>query len=326
MTLSDLDHMSVQLNFRLRSDRIQQNMRIPLIQGSGFISAIYNDLTPRFDSGVMFRHVSPVMVLMGNIFKWRIQLEDGHIWVLYAVHLVSWGDQPNLIFNPSRLEFDKPFTGTIQVTKIPGGDQSFEAVIDKCAGIWATSVDLSASYNDKSASATYTFDYQHDPNSRSGLLLMYAFPHHVESFIPETSEVLQYKLNSTTKGPMHAVISNRWYFKERIPGHISFSLDSFEIQSESEKQIIARVAREEAQDDPSGESNQPSMYFSGKSLDKYACMCWVICEVLKDTDLAQNLLKRVKDAFSRFAENRQRFPLVYESKFIPLLLASLRLT
>jgi endo-1,3(4)-beta-glucanase len=58
------------------------------------------------------------------------------------------------------------------------------------------------------------------------------------------------------------------------------------------------------------------MYFSGKTLDKYACICWVICAVLEDVELAQNLLRRVKEAFSRFAENRQRFPLVYESEMI----------
>jgi endo-1,3(4)-beta-glucanase len=317
MNISHLEHMSAQVNFVLRSNPTDQNMVVPLIQGSGFISAIYTNLTPRFDSGIMFRG-QPSVINCQNMQKWRIQTKDGHIWLLYA--LPFFHDRPlaNLVRKSrSRLEFDIPFTGWVQLTKLPSGDNSFEAITDKCAGTWATTASLSASCEDTQIFATYTFDYRLHPNSRSKNLLMYALPHHVDSFIPETAEVYsQYRLDSTTKGPMCAVVSDCWQLREQLPHHISFCPDSIAVQHEPSRHILAHVAREEAQGNPVEESNQPSMYFSGKTLDKYACICWVICAVLEDVELAQNLLKRVKQAFSRFTENRQRFPLVYESEII----------
>jgi endo-1,3(4)-beta-glucanase len=75
------------------------------------------------------------------------------------------------------------------------------------------------------------------------------------------------------------------------------------------------AAREEAMGDPVAESNLDSMYFSGKALDKYACLCWVIVEVLDERHLGLELLAKVKAAFARFAENRQIFPLVYDCTF-----------
>jgi endo-1,3(4)-beta-glucanase len=63
------------------------------------------------------------------------------------------------------------------------------------------------------------------------------------------------------------------------------------------------------------------MYFSGKALDKYACLCWVIVEILDERHLGLELLAKVKAAFARFAENRQIFPLVYDGTFfMPLLI------
>lgn len=41
-------------------------------------------------------------------------------------------------------------------------------------------------------------------------------------------------------------------------------------------------------------------------------MLVVINDILEDPELAQRALGRLKEAFSRFALNRQKFPLVYE--------------
>jgi endo-1,3(4)-beta-glucanase len=82
------------------------------------------------------------------------------------------------------------------------------------------------------------------------------------------------------------------------------------------RSTIEKSAREEIHGDPSGESNLDSMYFAGKALDKYANLCWVICTVLKDVKMTQDLLVKVKAAFARFAENQQRFPLTYESEIL----------
>jgi endo-1,3(4)-beta-glucanase len=49
-----------------------------------------------------------------------------------------------------------------------------------------------------------------------------------------------------------------------------------------------------------------------QALAKFATLLVVINDILEDKELAQQGLGKLKEAFSRFALNRQKFPLVYE--------------
>lgn len=316
MVLKNLEAMSVEMNMRLLSNPEQQNIKISLVQGSGFVSAVYSNLRPKFTSAVLFRSVSQVQC-PNAFFKWRIQLEDGNVWLLYAVPF-SENTKPLKLHlrGNSSLEGSTPFNGLVQVTKVPCKEQEFGAVADACAGAWATSTHVSAYYDVTHPSAIgYTFDFTVDHRACTSNLLMYALPHHIDSFGKEMHKCIYSKFNlqSTTKGLMTAVISSRWHLRE---DHIVQDT-SCDIKISSETSFISKIgssAREEAQGDPAAESNLDSMYFAGKALDKYACLCWVICAVLKDVELSQQLLVKLKMAFARFAENRQRFPLTYESE------------
>lgn len=318
MRLGHLEHMSARVSFHLLSEPARQ-ISSPLIQGSGFITALYHNLIPRFGSKIRFRSVDAVKCER-TIYSWRVTLEDGHVWKLYAFHLEHHHGPLRLVWkSDSRLEFEHAFTGAIQIAKVPLDCGNFESVMDNCAGTWATDVHLSAKCDEKFLiSASYTFQYRLHSRSRSNNLLMWALPHHVQSFCDPTISCVERnsRLQSTTKGLMTAIVSDTWHMREQLPEAISFSIPSA-VVDESARTVIYRVAQVEAQGDPAGESNQSSMYFSGKALDKFACLCWVISEVLRDISLAQILLAKVKDAFSRFADNRQRFPLVYESTFLP---------
>ncbi|KIM33364.1 glycoside hydrolase family 81 protein [Serendipita vermifera MAFF 305830] len=313
MTLNNLEAMSVEMKLGLCNSE-EQNIKIPLIQGSGFISALYNNLSPKFTSTVLFRSVSQV----GNSLKWRIQLEDGNVWLLYAFPFNAYKPALKLhLKGKSTIESRHQFDGLIQVTKVPRDERQFDTLADPCAGTWANSVQVSAYYDISCPSKIgYTFDFRLDSRSCStNNLLMYALPHHVESLKKKTHSTYPEFLQSTTKGVMTAIVGSYWNLQE---DHI-FRDDFCDMNASSDTIILSKIAkiassaREEALGDPTAESNLDSMYFAGKALDKYACLCWVICAVLKDTDLAQKTLSKLKEAFSRFAENRQRFPLTYES-------------
>jgi endo-1,3(4)-beta-glucanase len=299
----------------------------PFVQGSGFITAFYTSVTPHFDSGVGFREVVACDDPRPGVKKWRLLLEDGKTWLLYA-HPVRSCMQPTLRRNDTwSITADHSFAGVFQLAKVPHGCGSFEALADRCTGTWPTRSNLSAYLLDD-ARSPYAFEYltEHSGSTPSPLL-MYALPHHIESFDPNTASCVQHEmvLWSTTKGPMRVVIAKRWGFLEdNLPRHISFSpfSNSNVTLGSEERNIILAAAREEAMGDPAAESNLDSMYFSGKALDKYACLCWVIVEVLEDRSLGLELLAKVKAAFARFAENRQTFPLVYDGTFFtpPLIL------
>jgi endo-1,3(4)-beta-glucanase len=51
-----------------------------------------------------------------------------------------------------------------------------------------------------------------------------------------------------------------------------------------------------------------------QALAKFAGLMLAIQELLGDQGLAQAGLKQLKVAFSRYAQNAQQYPLVYESK------------
>lgn len=56
------------------------------------------------------------------------------------------------------------------------------------------------------------------------------------------------------------------------------------------------------------------MRTNGKqALAKFATLVMVIKEMLGDEGLAQAGLNQLKEAYARFAQNKQKYPLVYES-------------
>jgi endo-1,3(4)-beta-glucanase len=320
------------IDVQILDDPGLRKITFPLVQGSGFITAIYTSVTPHFDSGVGFREVIACTDPRPGVRKWRLFLEDGKTWLLYA-HPVQGCVPPTLRRNNAwSITATHSFAGVFQLAKVPRGCGSFEALADRCTGTWPTRSNLTASLLENPCS-TYAFEYlTEDSGSTPSPLLMYALPHHIESFDPHTASCVQHEmiLWSTTKGPMRVVVAKQWVFREdNLPRHISFSPfpNSNVVLDPEERNIILATAREEAMGDPVTESNLDSMYFSGKALDKYACLCWVIVEVLDERHLGLELLAKVKEAFARFAENRQIFPLVYDGTFfMPLLITVLTIT
>jgi endo-1,3(4)-beta-glucanase len=321
MRIIELQHMYVQLRLALRNNVENQNITFSLMQGSGFISAVYSNLTLRLESKVSFRSFEPIRT-SSHIHGFRFQLEDGTFWLLYALPFP--GSRPlNLCrVNQTRLESDVPYNGLIQLTKVPRGSSNFEEIANKCAGTWATSTNLSASFDPGSPHcARYELRFCLHPMSLSKHLLMYALPHHIQSFTKHMGHHIHSSatMQSTTKGVMTAVVADCWHMEEPdIPQNIHFSIYKEKHLDHETKHVIISAAEEEAQGDPSAESNLDSMYFSGKALDKYACLCWVAANLLHQRSLAEGLLNKLKQAFARFANNQQRFPLVYESELDPI--------
>ena len=50
-----------------------------------------------------------------------------------------------------------------------------------------------------------------------------------------------------------------------------------------------------------------------KGLGKFAAIVYAIATFTNNNSLAQNGLARLKDALALFVENRQKFPLVYDT-------------
>ena len=237
----------------------------PLVQGMGFITAMYNGSHPVIQTGVFFRTVTRVSAdPKSNVAKFRLLLEDGKTWWLYAYKLE--GEDLDLqVINNGYAEARRPFFGIIQVAKdVPGS----EPILDRAAGVYAETSDLSGSVSGSSGRYSFHFTARGHPGSE---LLMWALPHHVQSFDHETAAATrEIHMATTTKGLAKAVLATRWTMVEsQMPVNMGFApfspeRGSMDALSDDAKSVIRIVAKNEVSQNMIEQSNLDSMYFSGK--------------------------------------------------------------
>lgn len=286
----------------------------PLVLGSAFTTAVYDGAKPVIQTGVFFR---TVVRAGGNpkpgIMKYRFTLEDGRAWLLYAYS--PKGDILDLeVTSNNNARAKSAFRGVIQVAKDTGGS---EALYDEACGVWATSINVSGSVSGPRGTYTFTF-------AKAGLtqstLLMYALPHHVESFDgPTRKSVKSLKIQTQTKGLAVAVCADKWTMVEpQMPINMGFapwSPDRGPIStlSVAAKAAVQNIAVSEVSQNMDEQTNLDSMYFSGKAFAKFALIIYTLHDVLGNQQLANSGLAKLKTAFARFVSNSQKFPLTYET-------------
>ncbi|KAL2756000.1 glycoside hydrolase family 81 protein [Sodiomyces alcalophilus JCM 7366] len=285
----------------------------PLVQGMAFVTAQYAGATPVIQTGVFFRNVTRVMWdPKPGVVKFNMHLEDGRTWRIYSY--ATRGDPLELhVVNNGYAEARRPFYGIIQVAKDPGNG---EALYDEAAGVFPTNVELTGTASHTVGSYTFNFAKEGHPQGR---LLMYALPHHVDSFDGATRSALRdMKLQTPTKGIATAVMADQWTMVEhKLPVDMTFApwdpeRGTLTKMSDQARAAVRRVAIREASQDMAEQSDLDSMYFSGKALAKFGILLVAINDFLGDRQLAHEALGKLKYAFGRFAANRQKFPLVYE--------------
>ena len=290
------------------------SITFPLVQGMGFVTGIYDNLQPMLQSGVIYRSFDPAGTVR-NIFKYRVILEDGTNWLLYAWSANN--TDPQIRQQSSTLLRGLPaWSGTIQFCKNPSGPEG-ESKYDASAGVYATAAILEGSVS--GTSGTYSLSWRKAGFS-NGPLLMFALPHHVDSFAPATaSSSTNIRLQTTTKGVATAIVADSWTLVEGdLPTDMGFapwspSTGSVNGLSGTAIDAINRVGAVEISQDMMAQTNLDSLYFSGKALSKFATLIYTIHDLGKNPALAATGLGRLKDAFNRFATNQQMYPLVYDT-------------
>ncbi len=264
LTTDSLTDFSVQVNLRPNAQAAAA-VQFPLVQGSGFITAVYNGASPVFQTGVFFRTVTRATAdPKVGVTKYKLLLEDGVTWLVYAYH--TQGDPLDLtVVNNGLAQAKGPFYGTIQVTKDPGNG---EAVYDKACGAYPTGVRLSGSTD--GTSGTYTFSF--NKSGMSGTTLaMFALPHHQASFDGATrGKLTSLQLQTTTKGVATAIVADSWTMVEsNLPTDMGFlpwspQVGTVSAISDATKKTIHNIAQQEVSQNILQQTDQSSMYFGGK--------------------------------------------------------------
>ncbi|OKL59334.1 hypothetical protein UA08_05390 [Talaromyces atroroseus] len=302
------------------SNQSSQSITFPVLQGMGFVTGIYQGLQPLVQSSIIFRDLVCIGAVGQGSYKYRVTLEDGKSWLFYVTPDNDNGVLPDFNFTSSTtIQGPGNFSGILQVAKNPAGDVG-EGVYDRSAGVYARSASISGVVSNSTATYQLTWDkVGHNSNTS---LLMFALPHHIESFDAQTRAGLQpVQLRSTTKGNMTAVAADSWtMIEDELPIDIDFApwsprFGKIDQLSSDVQQTIRAAADSELTPDVDGQSNLNSMYYSGKVLSKFATLVYTVHTLADDPDRASATLDGLKKAFARFVNNEQQFPLAYDESW-----------
>ncbi|KAJ5820525.1 CAZyme family GH81 [Penicillium riverlandense] len=294
-----------------------QRIVFPVVQGMGYVTAIYSNLQPIIQSGTFFSKVVSAGSPRSGIFKYRVELNDNSSWLIYATP--TDGTDPDFkLDSKANLRGPSGFSGTIQVAKNPSG-ASGEKFYDTSCGVYPVAGHVSGSVNGKVG--TYSLGWtKSGKDVQDTPLLMFALPHHVESFDASTKAgVTDMTLRTTTKGNATAVVGGAWSMTEpSLPVDIGFAPwtptigNVLNISTTALKTILS-VAPEELNQDIESQTNLNSMYYSGKALSKFATLVYTVNTLGNDIELAASAFGRLKSSFERFLNNTQQYPLVYDA-------------
>ena len=275
-----------------------------------FITGIYSGLTPSLQTVGHAILSFQKTILSGANTKYKVSLNDGTTWLIYV--FPSGGSTFSLSQSGSALVGSGQLNGYIQIAKVPIGDTSSEAVYDASSGTYVTAMTLFGS----TSGSTGTYGYNFTTGGVSKPVLHFALPHHQASFNATTQNAATgIYLQSTTMGKMRAYRGNQWTMTETLPTDILFLPSGTDVSNLSGNVIsaIRAAAQADIGINVSGETNLNSQYFAGKAMAKYAEICLVAHDVLKDQALTAAGVTKLKAAFAVFANNQQQAPLCYEN-------------
>ncbi|RAL67741.1 hypothetical protein DID88_008474 [Monilinia fructigena] len=314
LTTNGLTAFSVNVNLS-PSPGAAPAIKFPLVQGMGFVTAIFSGATPILQSGILFRTLTlSSKPPKPGITKYSILLEDGKTWLLYAYSSSGQNFTLTAVGN-GLVQANSGFSGIIQIAK--SSTAAHEAMYDEACGAYPISASVSGNVNGAVGSYTLSF-------TKAGMsdttLAMFALPHHLESFDDNTmcAVINGVQLATTTKGMATVVVADSWRLEEDLPLSLNFapwspSKGSSNSISAAAISTIAKVAASEISQNMTAQTNLNSMYYSGKALAKFAGIVYTTHDFLGDTSLAQAGLNTLKQNFALFINNKQQYPLVYES-------------
>ncbi|CAI7575299.1 unnamed protein product [Penicillium bialowiezense] len=300
-----------------RSEGSAQQISFPVVQGMGYTTAIYNDLQPLIESGIFFRKVVNAGSPRQGIFKYKVELEDDTTWLMYAAP--SNGKDPKFkLVSKTNLRGPTGFSGTVQIAKNPAGTAG-EKFYDNSCGVYPVAGHIAGSVTGDVGS--YTLSWTKAGKDVKGTpLLMFALPHHVQSFDRATKgRITDIHLRTTTKGNSTAVVGESWTMVEsNLPVDVGFAPWSTDQGSVHElapaaKHAILQYAPYELKQNISEETDLNSMYYSGKALSKFATLVYTVNQLGKNAELAKDAFQELKKAFAHFVDNKQQYPLAYDT-------------
>lgn len=291
-------------------------LTVPMVQGMGFVTGIYHGgATPVISSKVGISMVSKAVT--DTYVQLTVTLNGGTIYYIYITG-ISQSDAAGITFNTDsngRLISNKSIDGAVFQVSVKPSNADPTAYLTQAAGCYPTSATLFATTSE-GVTANYGWTYTTEGRFSGCVPLIYLLPHHFNSISDETaSQATNLILSSTTKGRMVGFLTNTVSLDENLQFDLQFLPTGFTYSPDEMEQIVNAVNTEIQADIKSIVTSYNSIYYSGKSLDKYAYLLLVVNDVLQNEPLAQTLLTVLKETIQIFINNDQtNYPLMYDTK------------
>ncbi|RLV95485.1 Endo-13 [Spathaspora sp. JA1] len=327
ITVSSMKVNSVDVKLSTDGKATTNYVYIPVVQGMGFITSIYyGNLVPRINSNVGFKTLAAEQsskLTNANLLRYRATLFNGVQYLIYA-KLPSGKKTTDFslkVTNTNTITGSKAISGLIVQYAI-AATAAHNTYYDEAAGMYVTECKVKA-HGYGGTSAEYVLAYSKKGSSISNMPMVFALPHIVESVDSTTKQYnTGISLTSTNKGDMKGFRTDTLVMVETLNTNIQFLPWVQEMGTKApswtsaQLKLISQVANSELSVDINKLVNsQNSNYFSGKVLDKYAYILYVVSDIIGDQALTKSLLATLKTTFATFRNNKQFYPLMYDTKF-----------
>ncbi|KAI9248659.1 hypothetical protein BY458DRAFT_560123 [Sporodiniella umbellata] len=290
------------------------SIEFPISRGMPFVSAKYSDLTPQFFTQHAIMKINDQKVEDQNTFtgkKFKVSFNDNpeSTFLIYVL-----GDKPLTLktVDHNNLVATEKYHGLIQVAKLPNAEA--EKILDASKGVYATGGEIETDLERN----TYTIHWKVGGDT-SKPLLTYAYPHHMKTFV-RNGEIkrTRLKLLSSSKGQMNAVVGNSWTLLEKDLNNISWFPPNPAPEATTRNEIMDALVSD-LKMNYTQETTRGGNYFSGKGLQKLAMLALLLNKPeethLKNKELAQESLDKIKAALLPFLENRQEDSYRYDGLY-----------
>ncbi|ORY97660.1 endo-1,3(4)-beta-glucanase [Syncephalastrum racemosum] len=307
-------------NVRLASPSSESHIDFPLARGMAYVTALYQGLTPNVFTQHAIVEVtadgqSTQDTFTGHRFRLKMNDPQSSVYLIYAL-----GNQPLTLTRSgfSNLVASAPYDGPIRIAKVPGGESQAEEVLDRSRGVWATAGQVTASSSTSNA-ATYTLQWQ-TSGSQSQPLLNYAYAHHLHTLDDATrSTSTGVILDSSTKGPMTAVLGSQWTLNEPELLDVNWLPPNPKVPETAVVNEIMSALEKDVASNYTNATMLEDNYFSGKGLQKFAMVALVLNRPdetgLRNPELAETALSQLKKAFLPYLRNTQEDPFSYDNVY-----------
>ncbi|OBA26456.1 hypothetical protein HANVADRAFT_53066 [Hanseniaspora valbyensis NRRL Y-1626] len=323
MDISNLTPSSTLVTLTDSSDT-SSYVQLPIVEGMGFVTAIYNgDLIPSLYSGMNIQSLASETSssLAEGVSKYRTYINDV-AWLIYVTNPLN---DDSFSFstaygagNGYSIVGNVAVDGLIVQATVAPSSTDDEVYFDEAAGMYVTSMDIVGTSD--GLTSTYYYNFQTEGASASGSPIVYILAHQLDAVSSNSDGAnTGVTLAAVTRGVATAFLTASIEFTETLNTEIgwlpwSAQLGSTKLSYSADLiQQLATAAKSELSVDIWTTIESLNSYYLGKVIDKYAYITLVCADIIEDSSLTASALDNLKTAFNNLIADDGYF--VYDDKF-----------